>query len=217
MKNSMRDNFRLSFGEELTNAITHGVMAVIILFSMPAIAVYSYTQNGWAHAMGIGIFCISLFLMFITSTLYHSMAYDSKHKLVFRILDHCMIYVAIAGSYTPIAITIIGGWQGIVIIVLQWLAVLIGILYKSIAQKSQPKLTALIYLIMGWSVVFFLPILIRESRLVFMLLIALGGVFYSIGAGFYIQKKNYTHAVWHFFIDFAALSHLVAIIFFMVG
>lgn len=216
MEKTMRDNTKLSFGEEVANSISHGVMAIIILFGLPIIVVYSYIQNGWMQAIGVGIFLISIFLMFLTSCLYHAMPYGTDHKYVFRILDHCMIYIAIAGSYTPIALVIIGGWQGILIIVMQWIAVLVGILFKSIAQKSAPKVTVLIYMIMGWSVVFFLPILIRESNWMFMFLLVLGGVFYSIGAGFYVQKKNFMHAIWHFFIVAAAISHMVAIIFFMI-
>lgn len=215
MKKNIDEFSKLPFGEEVTNAITHGVMALLILGSLPFCAVLAYNRGGWIQVVGVSIFLISVFLMFITSCLYHSMDYNSTQKLVFRILDHCMIYVAIAGSYTPVALIVIGGWQGIVIIILQWFAVLVGVLYKSIAQRSIPKLSVGIYMIMGWSVVFFLPSLLNQAKLVFLLLIALGGLFYSFGAGFYLSKKKYTHAIWHFFINFAALSHMGAIILFL--
>ena len=78
--------------------------------------------------------------MFLSSTLYHAMNHNSKHKSVFRILDHIFIYVAIAGSYTPVALVIVGGWKGILIVVIQWVIVLVGILYKSLATKAMPKL-----------------------------------------------------------------------------
>lgn len=214
-KKNIQEMTKLSFGEELTNSITHGSIAGFILLILPFISVYAYIKGGWLQATGEAIFLISLFLMFLTSCLYHAMSYESKEKVILRILDHCMIYVAIAGSYTPIALVIIGGWQGIFIIIMQWMAVIVGILYKSIAQRSIPKVSVLIYLIMGWSVVFFLPTLIQQSRLIFLFFLVLGGIFYSIGAGFYISKKKFTHAVWHFFIIFAALSHMIAIIFFM--
>ncbi len=211
----MKEMIRLSLGEEITNAITHGVMAAFILLIMPFVAVLSYLQGGWIQTIGVGIFLISLFLMFITSCLYHSMTYDSEEKVVLRILDHCMIYVAIAGSYTPVALSVIGGWQGIAIIILQWVAVTVGILYKSIAQRSIPKLSVTIYLIMGWSVIFFIPILIAQAKALFLVFLVAGGLFYSIGAGFYISKKKYTHSIWHFFIIFGALSHMIAILFLM--
>lgn len=206
---------KLPFGEEIANSVTHGVMAVIILIMMPAISVYSYIVGGWIRAIGVGIFLCSLFLMFITSCLYHSSHYGTTHKTIMRVLDHCMIYVAIAGSYTPICLTVIGGWLGVVVIVVQWLAVLIGILYKSISKKAKPVVSVGVYLIMGWSSIFVLPILISNGNFMFLFLLFLGGALYTVGVSFYISKKDYSHAIWHFFINFAAISHLIAIIFFM--
>lgn len=88
----------------------------------------------------MSIFVISIFLMFLASTLYHSMNPASKHKAVFHILDHIFIYVAIAGSYTPIALSVIGGWQGIFITILQWAMVLFGIFTSRCrATRSRPS------------------------------------------------------------------------------
>ena len=113
---SMKDMFKLEFGEEVANCVTHGVMALLCLFALPCVAVYGYIQAGMLKAIGDAIFVISLFLMFIVSTLYHSMPFGTTHKYVFRKLDHICIYFAIAGSYTPIALTVIGGTKGFVII-----------------------------------------------------------------------------------------------------
>ena len=82
-------------------------------------------------SVSVSIFVISIFMMFLASTLYHSMNPASKHKAVFHILDHIFIYVAIAGSYTPIALSVIGGWQGVFITILQWAMVLFGIFRTS--------------------------------------------------------------------------------------
>lgn len=100
-----------SFGEEVGNAVSHGVMSILTLVALPFAAVWAYAQSGeqMQTAIGVSIFCISIFMMFLISTLYHSMAPESKHKDVFHILDHIFIYVAIAGSYTPVALDIIGG------------------------------------------------------------------------------------------------------------
>lgn len=213
---SMSDNIRLSFGEELGNSITHAVMATALLLGLPFGSIYGYTKGGYLLGIGYGIFIISLFLMFLSSTLYHAMMYDTKHKYVFRILDHIFIYVAIAGTYTPICLYVIGGNLGYTVLIIQWISVLVGILYKSIAQKSMPKLSVAIYMGMGWAALIVLPTLIRQTSWIFVGLIALGGVLYSIGAWFYIQKdKPYYHMIWHLFINFAALSHFIAIIFFI--
>ena len=216
MDESMKNNVQLTFGEELGNSITHGVMSFLMLMGLPFASIYGYVKGGITLGTGYGIFIISLFLMFLASTLYHAMAYDSKHKYVFRILDHSFIYVAIAGTYTPVCLYVIGGKLGYGILIVQWLMVLFGILYKAIAQKSIPRLSVTIYLIMGWAALIALPDLIKNSNFWFVFLIALGGILYSIGAWFYMQKdRPYFHMIWHLFINFAALSHFIAIIFFI--
>jgi hemolysin III len=212
----MQNLIHLSFGEELGNSIVHGVMSLLLLFILPAVAIYSYTKGGVLLAAGTSVFVICIFLMFLASSLYHAMAYDTPHKYVLRILDHIFIYFAIAGSYTPIALYAIGGWQGWLILIIQWSMVLFGVLYKSIAQKSIPKLSVLIYLSMGWAAMFFFPTLIHNTTPLFIGLIILGGVLYTVGSFFYMQKtRPYFHFIWHVFINLAALTHFIAIVFFL--
>lgn len=212
----MKNLIHLSFGEELGNSIAHGIMSVLLLFLLPVVAIYSYNKGGVLLAAGTSVFVICIFLMFLTSTLYHAMSYDTPHKYVLRILDHIFIYFAIAGSYTPIALYAIGGWKGWLILIIQWSMVLFGILYKSIAQKSVPKLSVLIYLSMGWAAMIFFPTLIHNTSTLFIGLIILGGLLYTIGSFFYMQKSRpYYHFIWHVFINLAALSHFIAIVFFI--
>lgn len=154
--------------------------------------------------------------MMLISTLYHSMSPQSRHKEVFHILDHIFIYVAIAGSYTPVALLVIQGWQGTLIVILQWLMVIFGIFYKSLSRKSIPAVSLTIYLVMGWTIVIFLPLFIRNASTPLLSLIALGGVFYTLGAWFYARKGfRYHHLVWHLLINLAVVAHFIAIIFYM--
>ena len=125
-------------GEEVANAVSHGVMLCLTLAALPFAAVRAYVHDGTLAAVAASVFVISLLLMFLGSTLYHSMHPASRHKEVFHILDHIFIYVAIAGTYTPIALSVIGGWQGTFITVLQWAMVLFGIIYKSLARSTPP-------------------------------------------------------------------------------
>ena len=211
---TMKDMFKLTFGEEVGNAVSHGVMALLCLLSLPFVAVYSYIKGGVVRSVGVSIFVICLFLIFLISTIYHSMAYDSKQKYVFRKLDHICIYLAIAGSYTPVALCVVQGWVGILILVIQWSAVLAGILLKAIAKRSFPVLSTTIYLVMGWIAIIFIPFLIHSSFW-FLFFIVMGGIMYSIGVFFYAKHKKYFHFVWHLFINCASILHFIAIVFLM--
>ncbi|MBP3399585.1 MAG: hemolysin III family protein [Erysipelotrichaceae bacterium] len=212
----MQGTLKLSFGEEVFNSITHGVMSIIMLLLLPFSAVYAYATSGITKAVGVSIFILCLFLMYISSTLYHCMSYESPHKAIFRILDHICIYLAIAGSYTPVALSLIKGWQGLLILIIQWTMVLIGILYKSISTRSMPKLSLTIYLVMGWTALIFIPSLIAKSSPLFLIFIVTGGIMYSIGAFFYTKHNlKYAHCIWHLFIVLATIFHYLAIVFFI--
>ena len=208
-----------TLGEEVANTISHGVMAVAMLLALPFAAVWSYlhaTAEPALSSFGVSVFIISLFMMFLISTLYHSMHPTSHHKEIFHILDHIFIYFAIAGSYTPIALSVIGGWQGTLIVILQWSMVLFGIFYKSLSRRSIPAVSLTIYLIMGWTIVLFFPLFWRNASLPLLTLIAAGGVFYTIGAWFYAKKGfRYHHLVWHLLINVAVICHFIAIVFYL--
>lgn len=208
-----------TFGEEVANSVSHGVMTVLMLLALPFSAVWAYLHNPanpTLASLGVSIFVISIFLMFLCSTLYHSMVPESKHKAVFHILDHIMIYFAIAGSYTPVALCVIGGWQGVLIVVIQWVMVLFGIFYKSLSKRSIPSISLTIYLIMGWMIVIFFPLFWNNASTPLLALIGAGGICYTIGAAFYAKKGfRYHHLVWHLLINIAVLCHFVGIVFFL--
>lgn len=207
-----------TLGEEIANTLSHGVMACATLAALPFAAVWAYAHDTEPvlAAVSVSVFVISIFLMFLASTLYHSMNPQSRHKEVFHILDHIFIYVAIAGSYTPIALSVIGGWQGTVIAVVQWAMVLFGIFYKSLSRRSIPAVSLTIYLVMGWTIVFFLPLFIRHASTALLWLIALGGVLYTGGAWVYARKGfRYHHLVWHLLINLAVAAHFTGIVFFL--
>ena len=205
-------------GEEIANVLSHGVMALAMLAALPFAAVWAYTHDpeGVRAAFSVSVFVISVFLMFLVSTLYHAMRPASRHKEVFHVLDHIFIYVAIAGSYTPIALSVIGGWQGLLIAGLQWAMVVFGIFYKSLSRKTIPALSLTIYLVMGWTIVFFMPLFVRQASTPLLALIAAGGVLYTLGAWFYARQGfRYHHMVWHLLINLAVAAHFTGIVFFL--
>lgn len=217
MKNKKeKKTYVMTFGEEVSNSVSHGVMSVLAMCALPYAAVQGFLAEGATGAVCASIFVISLLCMFLGSTLYHAMAHETRHKEVFHILDHIFIYVAIAGTYTPIAVSVIGGWQGWLIVALQWAMVLFGIFYKSLSRRSIPAVSLTIYLIMGWTVVFFFPLFWNHASTGLLTFIALGGVLYTIGAWFYARKGfRYHHLVWHLLINLAAAAHYVGIVFYL--
>ncbi|MXQ48735.1 hemolysin III family protein [Streptococcus pneumoniae] len=206
----------LSFGEEIANATTHGVGSAIMLAFLPVTAIRAYQIYNLTAAVGMSIFVISLFLMFLSSTVYHSMTYGTPQKYILRIIDHSMIYIAIAGSYTPVALSLVGGWLGVTIIILQWGVTIFGILYKILAQHINEKFSLFLYLFMGWLVVFILPVIIQKTNLTFGLLMLAGGLSYTVGAFFYAKKRPYFHMIWHLFILLASALQYIAIVFYML-
>lgn len=211
-----RNSVKLTFGEEVANTITHGVAALSVLAALPAVAIVAHDKGTLTDVVGVTIFCISIFMMFLMSTLYHAMDPETRHKKVFKILDHIFIYVAIAGTYTPIALSVIGGWQAIVILAIQWAMVLFGILYKSLSKMSMPKVSLLIYLIMGWTLLIFMPLFVRNANRPLFWLVSAGGILYTAGAIIYAKRGfRYHHMVWHLFVYLGALTHFIGICFFM--
>ncbi|GAA3729898.1 hemolysin III family protein [Salinicoccus jeotgali] len=213
---SLKHMVPLSFGEEVGNSVSHGVAAIIFILLLPFTAVYMYENGGVMHAVGGSIYVISIFSMFLTSTLYHAMAHNTKHKYTMRLLDHSFIFVAIAGTYTPIALSVIGGTWGTVTLIIQWTVAVLGILYKVLSPKVSNRVSLTVYLIMGWMAVIFFPRILANTDWVFLFMITLGGVSYTVGAWFYAQKtRRYFHMIWHFFIIIASFLHYVGIVFYI--
>ncbi|TDL96628.1 PAQR family membrane homeostasis protein TrhA [Macrococcus carouselicus] len=213
---NFRDIRALKLGEEIGNSVSHGVPAFLILFSLPYFAVKTYLMGGSVLSLGISVFLISIFLMFLSSCVYHLMPADSMHKYVMRIIDHSMIYVAIAGTYTPVALSIVGGTLGWTIMIIQWIVTIGGIVYKATAKNVNPKVSLTLYLAMGWLGIILFPSLVTKVNLTFIILLVLGGLAYSIGTWFYAQKsRHYFHMIWHFFILFGAAFHFIALLYFI--
>ncbi|EKU45835.1 PAQR family membrane homeostasis protein TrhA [Staphylococcus massiliensis] len=215
-RKNFKDTVKLSFGEEVANSVSHGVFACIALCLLPYVAVKSYLHGGTAHAVCLSIYVISIFLMFLSSTVYHTMENRTTHKYVLRIIDHSMIFISIVGTYTPILVIMIGGWLGWTVLAILWGITIFGILYKVLATHVNPKFSMAMYMVMGWMSIILIPIIIQKASIAFLIYILLGGVAYTIGAWFYAQKhRAYFHMIWHLFIVVASSFHYIAIMYYM--
>lgn len=217
MKNeTMKECIPLSFKEELGNTISHAIPFFLLLFSLPYYAIQAYLKGGARLATGISVYSFCMMFMFGFSALYHMMPYHTMYKYVLRKLDHIMIFLAIAGTYTPICLYALNDTLSCIVLGIEWLMVFLGVLLKSIAKKRYKKLSLAIYLVMGWMALVIMPDLIGHVQPVFLMLIVAGGVFYSIGIYFYLHpEKEYFHFIWHLFIILASLCHFIAIMYFM--
>lgn len=166
---------------EVLNAVTHGIGVVLSIVGF--VFLLKKADSG-LHYVSFIIYGVSLLLLFLASTLYHSLIF-TKAKKVFQVFDHCSIYLLIAGTYTPYCLLYIKGTIGIVLLSVIWLAAIVGIVYKSLTLskvKSVSKLSTIIYNVMGWAVVIALPSLYHSVGLKGLLLLVGGGVAYTVGS-----------------------------------
>lgn len=185
--------------EEFWNAITHGVG---FLASIPALIVLILTgvQNGSAlQITTFSIFGASVIILFLMSTLLHSM--PEKHKHFFAILDHSSIYILIAGTYTPFLLIAIGGTLGIVLLCIIWSLAILGVTFKCFFINRFEALSLIFYIGMGWLIIFAIkPLYAYLGFNGFALLLA-GGLLYTIGAIFYAWRSlPFNHMIWHLFV-----------------
>jgi hemolysin III len=190
---------------EVLNAVTHGIGVVLSIVGF--VFLLKKADSG-LHYVSFIIYGVSLLLLFLASTLYHSLIF-TKAKKVFQVFDHCSIYLLIAGTYTPYCLLYIKGTSGIVLLSVIWLAAIVGIVYKSLTLskvKSVSKLSTIIYNVMGWAVVIALPSLYHSVGLKGLLLLVGGGVAYTVGSVFYSMKnRRYMHVVGHLFVMLGAM------------
>ena len=189
-----------------------------VIFALSCIwLIWPATRQGWQMAFGVIFFSAGMFLMFLSSTLYHTMR-PGIVKQALRKLDHISIYVMIACSYTPILVGVVGGWQGWLVFGLQWLLVLIGTIYKLVAIGKWPRLSLGLYLGMGWSgLAIAQSVYERLSTLALLFLLA-EGLFYTGGTYFFSHdNRSHFHAIWHIFDLLGAAAHFSAVLCIVMG
>lgn len=207
--------------EERWNSVTHGGMAILLLLTMPLVLMHVIRQAGnmaLRDGLGVGIFILCLILMFSSSALYHGVPASSKYKRILNRLDHMSIFFAIAGSYTPLVLSVIGGRAGWIILAVEWSLVLVGVIFKSLSFKKNLLswiFSISLYLAMGWAIVVCFPLFAARAHPACIWLVLAGGIFYTVGIIFFALEKRYAHVVWHFFVNAGAISHFIAIVFFL--
>lgn len=192
-------NKTVSRAEEWLNSITHYFGAVLALFGSGALLVHSLKFNNIGYIVGSMVFCFSLILLYIMSGTYHIL-YTGKFKKIFKILDHSAIYILISGSYTPYLLGVFDGKVKWVLFFTQWGMTLLGILFKIFFTGRFNFVSTLIYLFMGWMIIFVFDDLKTLITPLSLKLLVWGGVSYSVGTIFYMTQKKFSHGIWHLFV-----------------
>lgn len=192
---------------EVFNAVTHGIACGLSIAGLVLLLVKGAKLGSAMHVVSYAIYGSTLILLFLFSTLYHSLIF-TRAKKVFQVFDHASIFLLIAGSYTPYCLLVVKGWLGWALFGAIWTMAIGGVVYKSLTlhrKDKVSKVSTIIYIIMGWLCLIAAPQLAKGLGPVGLWLLVGGGVSYTAGAVFYSMKHiKFMHVVWHLFVMLGA-------------
>lgn len=212
--NQLTDSLRRqTLGEEIANSITHGLGALLSVIALPVLIVSAVQKGGALNIVSSTLFGVSLLLLYLSSTFCHALP-QGKAKRVFEIIDHCAIYILIAGTYTPFLLVSLGGAWGWSLFGVIWGMALFGVLFKSIWGLKYPMASNALYLLMGWLVVVAIKPMLEAVPAAGMWWLLAGGLAYTFGVLFFVfdSRWKFAHFIWHFFVLMGSLCHFVAVL-----
>ena len=195
-----------SLGEEISNAISHGIGAGLAIAGTVVLIVKAAKVGTAQDVVSATLYGSTLILLYLFSCIYHSLAHN-KGKKVFQILDHCSIFLLILGTYIPVCLTLFDNALGWVIFGIMTAISVLGIVFNAINLEKWHKPSLILYLIMGWtSLLTIKPILdrIKPTGLIFLIV---GGLCYSIGVIFFKWKAKFMHFIWHLVVLAGSIFH----------
>lgn len=208
-------------GEEIFNAVSHIVGGSLGIGALVVGIVFAALKTDKIGVISMIIFGLSIMILYTMSAIYHFL-FINKAKKVFRVFDHCTIYLLIAGTYTPIClITLRNEWiWGYLILGIVWFLAILGIVFNAIMLDKKPVkiMSQILYIIMGWGIVAAIKLLVKNMALPGVILIIAGGVCYTVGVIFYAlgKKVKYFHSIWHLFDLFGTILQYMGILLYAV-
>jgi len=198
--------------EEIANAVTHGIGAAAALAGLVLLVMLAVVKGGPAEITALTIYGVTLFLLYLASTLYHSVRHE-KLKDFFHHCDHACIFLLIAGTYTPLTLLVLGGGWGWGLLIAIWSIALFGIAFKFVAGAGRYRgFSVGLYLGMGWLGVIAIGPILASMDPAGVWLLALGGLAYTAGVPFYLwERLPFNHAVWHLFVLTGSACHFAMI------
>lgn len=212
MSNAKKSLPSYTLGEELVSSISHGTGALFGVFALALCVARSVLHGSVIGTVASAIYGASMTILYSMSTLYHALG-RNRAKVVFRVLDHCSIYLLIAGTYTPYTLVALGGALGWTLFGIVWGAAILGITLNAISIERYKVFSMVCYLCMGWVIIFAIRPLLSAIPMASFLLLLWGGIVYTLGAvvfGFG-KKMRYIHSVWHFFVLAGSVLHFLSI------
>lgn len=205
---------KYTLSEEIVNAVTHGIGASLSIAALILCIIFSKNTLSVVSSIVYGSTSIILYLM---STLYHSFKINNA-KRIFRIIDHCSIFLLIAGTYTPYVLLVLPRSLGWSIFGIIWSCAIIGIILNSIDLGKYKKISMILYLIMGWMIIFSFDKLLSSMDIKGIYLMLSGGILYTLGAIFYAlgKKKKYIHSLFHIFVLAASICFFFSIFLYVI-
>lgn len=203
--------------EELLSAISHGVGSLLSIAALVLCVVFSVMHHNIYAVVSSVIYGSCSIILYTMSTLYHSLKVNNA-KRVFRILDHDSIFLLIAGTYTPYALVALPKKIGWVVFGIIWSCAILGITLNSIDLKKYRRLSMVLYIIMGWMIIFTFKTLVASIDIVGIYLMLIAGMLYTIGLIFYGigKKKKYMHSIFHFFVLSASILFFFSIFLYVI-
>ena len=201
---------------ERFNSISHLVGAALALIGMVLLVGYASAQGDPWKIVSFSIYGVSLFLLYSLSTLYHSLR--GRAKEIFQKLDHVAIYLLIAGTYTPFTLVTLRGAWGWTLFAIIWGLAIVGIIVDGRHKDGSRAIQMVIYLLMGWLILIAMKPLVQALPTGALVLLVLGGVFYTSGIVFYVidKRMKHAHGIWHLFVLAGSISHYLAVLFYIL-
>ena len=203
--------------EEAANAVTHGFGFLMCLIGVPILLYLGMDEGDPFRLLGLGIFSLSLVLVYLSSTLYHSFS-TPQWKNLFHRIDHICIYFLIAGTHTPFLLFFFKQADGIFYLYLIWGLAALGVMYKLFFFERMRMFSLLLYLSMGWLALLTLPPMVEHFPPGTLDWILAGGIAYTLGVIFFVWTRlPYHHAIWHLFVLAGSASHFMAMLYLVQG
>ncbi len=202
--------------EERIHALSHGMGAILSIAGLAWMLAISISASDPWRIVASSIYGFSLISLFLASTFYHSF-HASRHRHLFKLFDHCAIYLLIAGTYTPFLLVGMRTVTGWLLFGAIWSLAVAGVISTLLFRHRHPWWSLTSYLVMGWLVVLAAPQVADSVGAGGIALLIAGGIGYTVGALFYVAKRlRYTHAIWHFFVLGGAACHFLAVVWYVL-